>query len=576
MVLGRLKTGMTVRVKLFLSFSVLVVLIIMLGTYSFFATEKMGKNTKEINDEWMRGVDLSHQINYSVNDFRRMQVAYLVVVDQGQLTEIENNMQTIIQKVEKDIASYINEATLEDVPIAKEVDSKWKEYLQYSQEFNALKQENRNDEAMVLLKGDLEELFNKLNGGTMKLVKFNQDNAAKAEDRSEGVCERTKVVLITIVIFALLFSALLAYLITRNINKSIAGILHVSQQVADGVLTEKVELKSQDEFGRLANYFNKMIDNLREVVAKIIDSSGQIAASSEELTASTEQSAQAPDQVASSIEDVAKDTEKQVTAVNEVSAVVQQISAGTQQLAASANNVTTMTDNAANATKRGAKAVERSVEQMNLISESTKNVHQEIENLTLGSKKINEISNVISGIADQTNLLALNAAIEAARAGDAGRGFAVVAEEVRKLAEQSQEATKQIAQLVDENHINIDNANKAIEKGADDVKVGIEIADTARTSFIEIERLASQVATQTQEVSAATQQIASGTQNAVSAVEEITKISKQTAVQAETVAAATEEQSATIEEIASSANTLSSMADELKSLVAKFKISNTI
>ena len=150
------------------------------------------------------------------------------------------------------------------------------------------------------------------------------------------------------------------------------------------------------------------------------------------------------------------------------------------------------------------------------------------------SKEIGQIVDAISGIAGQTNLLALNAAIEAARAGEQGRGFAVVAEEVRKLAEQSQEAAKQIANLISEIQTETDSAVVAMDDGTREVKIGTEVVNTAGQAFKEIVSLIAEVSSQIREISAAIQQMASGSQQIVASVRNIDSISKGTAGQTQT------------------------------------------
>ena len=188
------------------------------------------------------------------------------------------------------------------------------------------------------------------------------------------------------------------------------------------------------------------------------------------------------------------------------------------------------------------------------------------------SKAIDQIVATISGIAGQTNLLALNAAIEAARAGEQGRGFAVVAEEVRKLAEQSQEATKQISALIGGIQGDTEQAVAAMDNGTREVKLGAEVVNTAGQAFHEIVALVEQVSDQIREVSSTIDQMAIGSQQIVESVNRIDHLSKEAASQAQTVSAATEEQSASMEEIASSSQSLAQLALELRDAVGKFKV----
>ena len=376
-----------------------------------------------------------------------------------------------------------------------------------------------------------------------------------------------------IIAVTILVVILLTWYFARKIASRLTAMVKRVSQVADGDLrvSDTGDL-SVDEIGQLGVALTAMTKNLSSVMRQVTQSAEQVAASSEQLTASAEQSAQGASQVAATITQVATGTEKQADAIRKTTTVVDRISTEIEHAAANVNIVEETADRAAGAAKNGGEAVEAAVNQMSNIETKVVRSAQVVVKLGERSKEIGQIVDTISGIAGQTNLLALNAAIEAARAGEQGRGFAVVAEEVRKLAEQSQEAAKQIAGLISEIQSDTDNAVIAMNEGTREVKIGADVVNTAGRAFAEIVSLVDQVSKQVKNISATILGIASGSQEIVSAVREIDEISKDTASQTQTVSAVTEEQSASMEEIAGSSEALSKLAQDLQTAVLRFKV----
>lgn len=392
------------------------------------------------------------------------------------------------------------------------------------------------------------------------------ETEALADAREHLLISVGMVVIVAIlVIFA-------AFAIARSLTRPIGRLVNFTQAVASGDLSQSLAIASQDEIGQLSKAFNTMTGQLKDLIKQITANADQLANSCEELTASAEQSSQAANQVAISITDVAKGADDQLTTVNDTANVVEQLSASTQQVAVNANEVTKQSVQAAEKAKAGDIAVIKAIEQMNSIEATVNTSAEVVAKLGERSKEIGQIVETISGIAGQTNLLALNAAIEAARAGEQGRGFAVVAEEVRKLAEQSEEAAKQIAELIREIQGETDKAVSAMNDGTREVKRGAEVVNAASQAFREIAAVITQVSTQIQESSVAIDQMASGSQQVVDSVNKIETISRATAGEAQTVSAATQEQSASMEEIAAASQGLAKLAQDLQTAVRKFQI----
>ncbi len=383
----------------------------------------------------------------------------------------------------------------------------------------------------------------------------------------------SQIFLIVINIIVIIVSGIIAFFISRNISRPVHKVAEVASQIAAGNLAaDTITYQSEDEIGQLADAFNKMRTSLRTVISQVSVSAEQLAASSEELTASAEQSAQASTQVAVSIMEVATGTEAQGRNINSAAATVGNITTAIQEIASNAGIATGISDRAAAAAQNGGNSIEAAMRQMNTINQTVTESARVVTKLGERSREIGQILDTISNIANQTNLLALNAAIEAARAGEQGRGFAVVAEEVRKLAEQSQAATKQIASLIQEIQNETDNAVTAMNDGTREVKLGTDVVNTAGGAFTEISSLASQVSSQVKDIASAIERVAAGSEEMVVSIREIETISKDTSAQTQTVSAATEEQSASMEEIASSSEALAHLAEELQVTIATFKL----
>lgn len=484
-------------------------------------------------------------------------------VENDNVTKSSENM-AVIERLELDAKA--------TELLAKVKESRQKYYVVRAQAME-LTLQNKNAEAYALYVQSVDPLATAYTDNLRDLANYYINLSEQMNVDTQAAATKATQITTAILVAAFLLLGISGLFIARMVTKPLQVLVSVCEELAAGDFRDKPRrLARKDEVGQLGDALVNMRSSVRTVLKQVNESAEQVAASSEELTASAEQSAQAVTQVAVSINDVAQGAEKQRNAVDETSAVVEQMSAGIQQVAATSNQVAGNSFQASEKAREGDTSVEKAVSQMANIEQTVNNSAQVVAMLGERSKEIGQIVDTISGIAGQTNLLALNAAIEAARAGEQGRGFAVVAEEVRKLAEQSQDAAKQIANLIGEIQGDTDKAVIAMSEGTREVKVGTEVVTSAGHVFKEIATLVMQVSEQVKESSAAMQQMASGSQQIVTSVKQIDGLSKAAVEKSQTVSAATEEQSASMEEIAASSQSLAKLAQELQTAVSHFRV----
>ncbi|MDR3589110.1 MAG: HAMP domain-containing methyl-accepting chemotaxis protein [Negativicutes bacterium] len=333
-----------------------------------------------------------------------------------------------------------------------------------------------------------------------------------------------------------------------------------------------VNATRNDEIGDMADALIGMKKALKGIVSQVRNSADTLAASSEELTTTVEEQMRTSEVIANTSGDIAAGSAQNTNNITGISAVIQQVTAGAQEMNASAAEVNNTTQKAVTDAGAGMQLIQKVVSQNETIESSMKEITDVSSALVKGSSQIQEIITVISNIAGQTNLLALNAAIEAARAGEAGRGFAVVAEEVRKLAEQSADATRHIGEIIGKMTTDIEFSVSVVAKANSEVAAGKEAAAETAKGFEAIVDKLGQAQTGIGQISRAIEETAKGMQEIVANVQNIGAVSEETSASTQTLAAAAEEQNASLHEVTTSAESLSKMATELDATINKFKM----
>jgi len=333
--------------------------------------------------------------------------------------------------------------------------------------------------------------------------------------------------------------------VSRSIFVRFQAMIERMKNVAQGDLTQRVEITSQDELGELAQSFNTFLDKLQEILYQVSSNTQSLATTSEEISASSRDQAQA--------------AELQKDQTTQVAAAMQEMAATVHEVSENSNRAAGASQKAAEMAREGGKVVEETLSRMRTIATSVGDTAGKVQELGKRSDEIGRISGVIEDIADQTNLLALNAAIEAARAGEQGRGFAVVADEVRKLAERTGNATKEIAAMIRNIQAETKTAVAAMQAGSKEVESGVESTRQAGDSLQAIIKMSEQVGDMVTQIATAATEQAATTEQINGNVEQIARIASSTEAGAQQTAGALVD--------------LSALAKTQRRLVGQFRLS---
>lgn len=522
--------------KIGLGYTVLIVLILALGVYCFTISNATNHYLNQIdllNDRLELERDIQVYFNGAMAGLR----GYYSTGSVEFKNEYTNNMNQIMQALDElmKITAAENKSTVENLQnMVDEYDRIAREDLisLVEQRIKADSEEKRAEIDVQLSSASSKQkvMADEIMATITELVNNNfavrEQYISEAKSNADGV-QRNSVIFTAL---ALLAGCILAFVLTNLIKVPILRLIDGANKFAEGDFSEQLQIRSNDEIGDLGRAFNNMAQRLSGLISNVAQNAQMLAAHSEQLAASAEEVNATGQEVASTANEVAAAT-----------------AAGFEN----AKKAAAESHKAGQVAQAGNETVKRAVEKINAIAASTNEVANSIRGLYELSSQIGKITGVIAGIAEQTNLLALNAAIEAARAGEHGKGFAVVADEVRKLAEQSADATEEINQLIQKVQDGVEAASNVMQHGVKEVEEGVQLASEAGQAL---------------------DNIITSVNSAISMIKEIAEISQQNSEGMEQLAASNEQISSTVQQVTAATQELAHIAGQLQQAVEQFKI----
>ncbi|PHN34474.1 chemotaxis protein [Pseudomonas amygdali] len=376
------------------------------------------------------------------------------------------------------------------------------------------------------------------------IVKISEAMYQLQLDRRDQESAQARTTQITCTLLAIILGMIAAVIITRQITRPLQETLAVVDRIASGDLTQTLAVTRRDELGVLQQGIQRMGSTLRELIGGIRDSVVQIASAAEELSAVTEQTS-------AGVNSQKVETDQVATAMHEMSATVAEVARNAEQASQAASN-------ADREARDGGKVVGEAIVQIERLANEVGRSADAMNQLEQESDKIGKVMDVIKAVAEQTNLLALNAAIEAARAGEAGRGFAVVADEVRGLAQRTQQSTVEIETLVAALQSGTRQVSSIMLSSRELTVSSVQLSRQAGTSLGSITQTVSNIQAMNQQIAAAAEEQSAVAEEISRSIVNVRDVSEQTASASEETAASSVE--------------LARLGGQLQTMVSHFRI----
>ncbi|MHA6259430.1 methyl-accepting chemotaxis protein [Sporosarcina sp. CAU 1771] len=560
---------LSVSKKLWTGFSILLILMLLIGGTSFYSMQKTNSEYQLLLDDRTHKVNLVDELISTQKDSFIALNAYVINKTRVHLEDNEKAVEKSSALLDE-LASIID--SKEDAIIIEEVTSIRNLYINKVQATTEMNM--RGTEGQVRASAiEAASYNNRLMAKAEELKISQQDIMKQTRNDINTLIATTNLIMLVLIALGLLISIVVAIAISRSIARPVQKMTQAIERIAAGDLQhEPILIKNRDEIGAMAVSFNKMSADLRAMLQRVRFTSQQLASQAEQLSASSEESLASSEVVAAAAEENMRGSERQTIIVNETANSMQSLQSGVQRIADSNNDMLSSSNTVSILVTDGSKIVAEVSSQMDNIHSTIDHSATIIRQVAEQSVEIQKVTAIITAISEQTNLLALNAAIEAARAGEHGKGFAVVAEEVRRLAEQSKTSASEIEFMMNTIQEDTKKAVISINIGSQSVDAGLLSTSSSMNIFQEIEQAVRIVDRNVGTVTAAIEEIRTITDVVSVGSADVITLVEAAVTTAHDTSAATVEQLGVNQEISSSSQALANVAEELQQEVNRFKI----
>ena len=560
---------MGVRMKLGLSYLAMVLMIVFLGMFALWSMSNMQKSTDDAAVAALKYMKQSDNMNVHVSDYRAAMYKLLTAETPAQKTAAYAEIRKTAKAIDDTFAEMSDGIFYVDK--FNEAKDNWAKTQKHGEKAIALVEAGDTPAASIYMRDEMGKDYMALNTNTDELAQLELDEAQGKVTTAGEIYSTARTATFVVLAIIALITIGIGYYFYRLIGGFLSDFLDVSQRVYRGDMTTNLDYDTPDEFGKIAHSYNDTLGKIRNITAKIQDIANELTDSAETMSTGVNESAQVVTSIADSINGIAELSVSQNQNVEKASSALHNI-------ISSVNDVAELAKQTANRASQVGTTVNQGIEGINVISEHMDRVEtmvstsaDQVDTLGHRSEEIGQIVETIVNISGQTNLLALNAAIEAARAGEHGRGFAVVAEEIRKLAEDSQEAAQHIAELIGTIQAETKKAVDAMHRGNDGVHQGSEVVKEAMDEFSQVGGMVDNMVDQMAQVAKHIEQVSAESGYVVDATTNVSKDSDKIAGETQQVSAASEEQSATMHELANENTKLADMAQRLQEQLKVFR-----